>query len=66
MKKKKKQDCKVNVYKRMASRIKKNYPKYKFIITGNALYATTPMINICRDNKWNYIFNLKKDRLKQV
>ena len=24
------------------------------------------MINICKDNKWNYIFNLKKDRLKRV
>ena len=63
---KKKQDCEINAFKRMAIRIKKNYPKYKFIITGDALYATTPMINICKDNKWNYIFNLKKDRLKQV
>ena len=50
----------------MTPRIKKNYPKLKFIITGDALYATTPMINICKANKWNYIFNLKKDRLKQV
>ena len=61
---KQKQDCEVNAFKRMAPRIKKNYPKLKFIISGDALYATTPMINICKDNKWNYIFNLKKDRLK--
>ena len=63
---KKKQDCEINAFKRMAPRIKKNYPKLKFIITGDALYATSPMINICKDNKWYYIFNLKKDRLKQV
>ena len=63
---KKKQDCEINAFKRMAPRIKKNYPKLKFIITGDALYATTPMVNICKDNKWNYIFNLKKDRLKRV
>ena len=63
---KKKQDCEINAFKRMAPRIKKNYPKLKFIITGDALYATTPMINICKDYKWYYIFNLKKDRLKQV
>ena len=63
---KKKQDCEINAFKRMAPRIKKNYPKLKFIITGDALYATTPMINICKENKWFYIFNLKKDRLKQV
>ncbi len=61
-----KQDCEVNAFKRMAPRIKKNFPKLKFIITGDALYASTPMINICKDNKWNYIFNLKKDRLKNV
>ena len=24
------------------------------------------MIDICKDNKWYYIFNLKKDRLKNV
>lgn len=61
-----KQDCEVNAFKRMATRLKKNFPKLKFIITGDALYATTPMINICKDNKWKYIFNLKKDRLKTV
>ena len=61
-----KQDCEVKAFKRMANRIKKTYPKLKFIVTGDALYATTPMINICKDNKWHYIFNLKKDRLKNV
>lgn len=61
-----KQDCEVNAFKRMAKRIKKTYPKLKFIITGDALYATTPMINICKNNHWYYIFNLKKDRLKNV
>ena len=63
---KKKQDCEINAFKRIVVRIKKNYPKIKFIITGDALYATTPMINICKENKWHYIFNLKQDRLKQV
>ena len=61
-----KQDCEVNAFKRMAPRIKRNYPKLKFVVTGDALYATTPMINICKDNKWHYIFNLKKDRLKNI
>ncbi len=61
-----KQDCETNAFKRMAIRIHKNYPRLKFIITGDALYATTPMINICKDYHWKYIFNLKKDRLKNV
>ena len=63
---KQKQDCEVNAFKRMAPRIKKEYPKMKFIITGDALYATTPMIDICNKYKWYYIFNLKQDRLKKI
>ena len=27
-----KQDCEINAFKRMAKRIKENYPKYRFII----------------------------------
>lgn len=62
----KKQDCEMNAFKRMAKRIKKNFPKLKFIITGDALYAAGPFIKICLDNNWNYIFRLKSDRLKTV
>ncbi|MCI6266974.1 MAG: transposase, partial [Erysipelotrichaceae bacterium] len=61
-----KQDCETKAFKRMIKRIKKNYPKYKFIVTGDGLYATTPIINICNQYKWFYIFNLKPDRLKNV
>ena len=63
---KQKQDCETKAFKRMIIRIKKNYPKYKFIITGDGLYGTTPIINICKGYKWYFIFNLKPDRLKQI
>lgn len=45
---------------------RKNYPKYKFIVVGDTLYGTTPIINICKKNKWYYIFNLKTEKLKEV
>ncbi len=61
-----KQDCEIKAFKRMIKRIKKNYPKYNFIITGDALYATTPIINLCKKYNWNYIFNFKPDRLKFI
>ena len=38
----------------------------EFIITGDGLYATTPIINICKKYHWSYIFNLKPDRLKEI
>lgn len=63
---KQKQDCETNAFKRMIKRIKKNYPKYKFIITGDALYATMPIIKLCNQYNWYYIFNLKPDRLKEI
>ena len=61
-----KQDCELKAFKRMVTRIKKNYPKYTFIITGDGLYATTPIINICKKYHWFYIFNLKPERLKSI
>ena len=63
---KQKQDCETKAFKRIIKRIKKNYPKYKFIITGDGLYETTPIINICKKYHWFYIFNLKPDRLKEI
>ena len=62
----KKQDCEMNAFKRMAVRIKKNFPKLKFIITADALYASGPFIKLCLDNNWDYIFRLKSDKLKTV
>lgn len=50
----------------MIKQIKKNYPKLKFTILGDALYATSPVISICKNYNWNYIFNLKTDKLKEV
>ena len=62
----KKQDCEMNAFKRMALRIKNNFPKLKFIITADALYASGPFIKLCLDNNWDYIFRLKSDKLKTV
>ena len=63
---KQKQDCETNAFKRMIKHIKKNYPKYKFIITGDGLYATSPIIKLFKKYNWYYIFNLKPDRLKEI
>lgn len=60
----KKQDCEIKAFYRMAKRIKKEYPKLPIIISGDALYACEPVIRTCRENKWEYIFRLKEERLK--
>ena len=63
---KQKQDCETRAFKRMVKRIRKNYPKQKFLVTCDALYATSPIMTICENYKWLYIFNLKPDRLKEI
>ena len=62
---KQKQDCETKAFERMVVRIKKNYPKQKFILTADALYCTSSVMNICKQNNWKYIFNLN-DRLRTV
>jgi len=59
-----KQDCEIRAFYRMSERIKKEYPKLPIIISGDALYACQPVINVCKCNKWQYILRLKEDRMK--
>lgn len=61
-----KQDCELKAFYRMAERIKKEYPKLAIMISGDALYACEPVIQICRENNWEYILHLKAGRLKQL
>ena len=42
-----KQDCETKAFKRLAEKIKKEYPKLKIIISGYALYANKPVLDIC-------------------
>ena len=55
-----KQDCETKAFKRLAEKIKKEYPKLKIIISGYALYANKPVLDICEKNGWKYIIRLKK------
>jgi len=59
-----KQDCETNAAKRLLERLKKEYPRLPICIQGDALYATEPMMKLCRENGWQYIFTLKDTRQK--
>lgn len=60
-----KQDCELKAFKRLAKKLKKEYPKLPIILTGDALYACDPVIEICKENKWEYILR-QKDRIKTL
>ena len=58
-----KQDCELNAFKRLAAKIKEEYPKLKIIIGADGLYATKSVIDICKENGWKYIIRLKEGRI---
>lgn len=55
-----KQDCEIKAFKRLAEKIKKEYPRLKIIISGDALYASKPVIDICKEKGWKYIIRFKE------
>lgn len=60
-----KQDCETNAAKRLMERIKKGHPRLTVCIQGDALYATEPMMKLCREKyHWEYIFTQKDTRQK--
>lgn len=61
-----KQDCELNAARRLMGRIKKEYPRLPICIQGDALYAAEPVMKLCRENDWNYIFTQKESRQKLV
>lgn len=61
-----KQDCELNAARRLLSRIKKEYPRLKICLQGDALYTVEPMMKLCRKNGWGYILTQKESRQKTV
>lgn len=55
-----KQDCETKAFKRLAENIKKEYPRLRIIISGDALYASKPVIDICKEKGWKYIIRFKE------
>lgn len=61
-----KQDCETDAAKRLLKRIKKEYPRLPICVQGDALYATEPMMRLCREYNWKYIFTQKDTRQKTL
>lgn len=61
-----KQDCETNAAKRLLRRIKKEYPRLPICVQGDALYSTEPMMRLCKEYNWEYIFTQKDTRQKAL
>jgi len=61
-----KQDCERKAFKRLATKLKKVYPRLPICITADGLYPTKPFFDICLQNDWRYIVTFKEGNLPLV
>lgn len=55
-----KQDCESKAFIRLASKIKKHFPRLPICIVADGLYVSEKVLNICKANKWDYIIRYKE------
>jgi len=61
-----KEDCEINAAKRLLPRLKETFPRMKFIILGDALYACRPITAECVRHGWHFCFTFKEGRTPAV
>ena len=55
-----KQDCESKAFVRLSAKIKKAFPRLPICIIADGLYVTQTVLQICADNRWNYIVRYKE------
>lgn len=63
---KRKQDCETKAFKRLAEKLKKAFPRLPIILLADSLYASEPVMNICRENKWDFIIRYKTGSIPSI
>ncbi len=61
-----KQDCELNAFKRIAKRIKKEFPRLPITLVLDGLMLNGPVMEICHEYNWDYMLVFKDDDLKTV
>ena len=63
---KRKQDCETKAFKRLAKKLKGAFPRLPIILLADSLYASEPVMNICRENKWDFIIRYKTGSIPSI
>jgi hypothetical protein len=61
-----KQDCETKAFKRLAERMKKDFPRLPIILLCDSLYAGEPVFDICKKNGWDYIIRYKEGSIPGI
>lgn len=57
-----KQDCEINAFRRLAPRLKAAFPQLPICIGGDALYACSTVMALCRRYGWEFLLTYKEGR----
>ena len=61
-----KNDCEQNAAKRLLKRLRADYPDWNILISADALYACSPLVELLEELKFAYILNVKPDGHKSL
>ena len=57
-----KQDCEYRGFLRLVPILRKIFPRVPLCILGDSLYACAPLMEVCEENGWHYVFTFKEGR----
>ena len=61
-----KQDCESKAFIRLAAKIKKSFPRLPICIVADGLYVSEKVMNICKENDWDFIIRYKEGCAKSI
>lgn len=62
-----KNDCETKAFKRLAEKLKKDYPRLKICVLADSLYASEPVFEKCtKDNGWHFLIRYKDGSIPSV
>ena len=59
-----KQDCEQKAFMRLATKVKKHFPRLPICVLADGLYPNNSVFDICEKNNWHFIITLKDGNLK--
>ena len=59
-----KQDCELAAFERLTDRLKRHFPRLKFIVLMDAHFATQGVMGILHQHHWQYVIKFSKNKLK--
>jgi mRNA-degrading endonuclease YafQ of YafQ-DinJ toxin-antitoxin module len=61
-----KQDCENKAAKRLLRKLRKEFPRVRFMVQGDALYGVKPLLDLCTEYDWLAAFTVKETTQKTM